>query len=475
MTESQKQDLRIMNKVPERLTMYGWEIKRGRCRGFCHNGHDFNMVVKDYYCHCFASDTKIITRDGVYTINDILGKDVEVINGNGEWEKVQFKSYGFDKIWEITLKSNKKTKIIRTTKKHEWFVQNHKKPITTDKLKSGYRLERQWLNVVEEYKIVPEAVRHGFLYGDGNIERKNQNGTFISRANLLDERKYNFAKNFFHITKYTSRSYEKTYGTIMHKTDYNVKELPKNLDDLDYIFSFLAGYFAADGSCNNDSVVINSSKLPDLVQIKHFFTLIGIPSYPIYCQIKNEKSNGGCLSYKKEHRLYGLRVVASQVPKNFYLSEKRDNYERKFKNGYLGWTVCDITETNNIQEVFCCQTSTHSFVLEDFILTHNCYVCNQSFDIFDIVMFFENCTFPEAVNKLNKGIDFDTFRKIKKIRCEMSQKQKEAERKDNRYWELWSKWIMIDTIIRYANPCSQLYADGLHRREYLHYRMEAEL
>lgn len=30
MTESQKQDLRIMNKVPDRLRMYGWEIRRGR-------------------------------------------------------------------------------------------------------------------------------------------------------------------------------------------------------------------------------------------------------------------------------------------------------------------------------------------------------------------------------------------------------------------------------------------------------------
>ena len=122
---------------------------------------------------------------------------------------------------------------------------------------------------------------------------------------------------------------------------------------------------------------------------------------------------------------------------------------------------------------FCHNGHDFNMVVKDYYC--RCYVCNQSFDIFDVVMFFENCTFPEAVEKLTKPIDFEGFRKIKKIKAEMSQKQKEAERKDKRYWELWSKWIMIDTIIRYANPCSQLYADALHRREYLNYRMELEL
>ena len=104
-----------------------------------------------------------------------------------------------------------------------------------------------------------------------------------------------------------------------------------------------------------------------------------------------------------------------------------------------------------------------------------CYVCDKSFDIFDIVMFFENCSFSDACEKLYKPIDFEGFRKIKQIKYEMTRKQQEEKQKDKRYWELWSKWIMIDTIIRYANPCSQLYADALHRREYLNYRMELEL
>ena len=122
---------------------------------------------------------------------------------------------------------------------------------------------------------------------------------------------------------------------------------------------------------------------------------------------------------------------------------------------------------------FCHNGHDYNMVVKDFYCF--CYVCGKSFDIFDIVMFFENCSFPDACEKLGKPVDFEGFRTIKQIKYEMKQKQKEAEIKDKKYWELWSKWIMIDTIIRYANPCSQLYADAIHRREYLNYRMELEL
>ena len=122
---------------------------------------------------------------------------------------------------------------------------------------------------------------------------------------------------------------------------------------------------------------------------------------------------------------------------------------------------------------FCHNGHDFNMVVKDYYCF--CYVCDKSFDIFDVVMFFENCSFPDACEKLYKPVDFEGFRKIKQIKYEMTRKQQEEKQKDKRYWELWSKWIMIDTIIRYANPCSQLYADALHRREYLNYIMEVEL
>jgi len=46
-----------MISVPEVLARYGIEVKRGRCRGFCHSGKDLNAkVTRDFY-YCYVCDT----------------------------------------------------------------------------------------------------------------------------------------------------------------------------------------------------------------------------------------------------------------------------------------------------------------------------------------------------------------------------------------------------------------------------------
>lgn len=104
-----------------------------------------------------------------------------------------------------------------------------------------------------------------------------------------------------------------------------------------------------------------------------------------------------------------------------------------------------------------------------------CFVCSQSFDIFDIVMHFENCDFREALEKLQKPLTYAESLRIGRIRREQQKKQKEQNEYDKKYWQLWSKWILLDIIIRHTSPYSRLYADALHKREYLNYRMEVEL
>lgn len=122
---------------------------------------------------------------------------------------------------------------------------------------------------------------------------------------------------------------------------------------------------------------------------------------------------------------------------------------------------------------FCHSGHDYNMVVDDY----NCYcfVCSQSFDIFDIVMHFENCNFNEALGKLSKPISYADSIRISRIRREQKKKEQEQNQYDKKYWQLWSKWILLDTIIRTIDPNSQLYADAIHKREYLNYRMEAEL
>ena len=48
-----KDEIKAIITVPQVLQQYGIEVKRGRCKGFCHDGKDLNVKVSDglYYCY----------------------------------------------------------------------------------------------------------------------------------------------------------------------------------------------------------------------------------------------------------------------------------------------------------------------------------------------------------------------------------------------------------------------------------------
>ena len=69
--------------------------------------------------HCFGEETEVITKKGVFPISEIKNKPVEIINGNGEWESVIFKSYGVQKLLKVTLVSHEKQKTICTHEVHD--------------------------------------------------------------------------------------------------------------------------------------------------------------------------------------------------------------------------------------------------------------------------------------------------------------------------------------------------------------------
>ena len=54
--------------------------------------------------HCFAPETEVITKEGVVQIGSIVNKPVEIINGNGQWEKVYFRDYGQQKLLKLKIK-----------------------------------------------------------------------------------------------------------------------------------------------------------------------------------------------------------------------------------------------------------------------------------------------------------------------------------------------------------------------------------
>ena len=357
--------------------------------------------------HCFAKETEVITKKGIYQIGDIIGQEVEIINGNGQWEKVIFKSYGIQSLLKLNLTSNSVKKTIYATPEHEWIVQGKQHKIQTKDLKQGYRLERMWYKNFNNIIPDKEGIKHGFLYGDGNISNITNKG-YVTQARVCDIHKSEFCKKNFEVRDIPNsikRDLPNCKSYIIYHSDYNPKELPMNDKSLEYWYGFIIGYFVADGNCSQNTVQIHSINKEDLEVIKHKLTLMGIPTYPIGSSTRKSGTDMGVFTLKKDSVLYSLRLVKSAIPDSFYQSSKKPSKLHQYKS-YLGYIVESVETTDRIEEVYCCVTSTHSFVLKDFILTGNCFSCGRNFGIIDLYL-EQGMTYLEAVEKLFKQVDMD--------------------------------------------------------------------
>ena len=57
--QRRKEELRAVISVPDILNKYGVEIKRGRCKGICHEGKDFNAKVTNDYLWCYVCNSSM--------------------------------------------------------------------------------------------------------------------------------------------------------------------------------------------------------------------------------------------------------------------------------------------------------------------------------------------------------------------------------------------------------------------------------
>lgn len=334
-----------------------------------------NPSVHLAVCNCFQGDTLVITRKGVKPIKSLVNKRTEIINGNGEWEKVVFKSYGYSRLWKLVLTSNSKQKVIYATANHEWLVQKSDRKIQTKNLKKSHKLQRMWLKRDFDLHIIPEGLRHGFIFGDGSLSKYSEStGNYSHEVCACTDIKYKFCIDAGFDLESATPSRKGVIGRCCYTVPYNAKMLPDESMGLDYLYSFLIGYFVADGNCTHQSIGFHSSNLHNLEVIKHFCTILGIATYPIGSSTRKKGKDMGLFTLQEDQTMYVLRLVKSTIPESFWISEKKPSYSETY-NSYLGYRVVRSVPTARFEEVFCCETSTHSFVLDGFILTGNCFSC----------------------------------------------------------------------------------------------------
>lgn len=350
----------------------------------------------------------------------------------GEWVDAPIREFGEQPIMCVTLTRNQQTKTVEATPEHRWFVKSNQRArpvnarvsrkgrprdwrppacgsghlftpestrvrkngtreckicaatavpvggvsrstdasVTTQDLKPGMRLS--YLRHPGVGSLAPDdaGVRHGVVFGDGSARG--------SRADVhLWGEKDKQLLRYFPDRKYESvNTADRVLGTGVPGVRVSgnlwawMKSIPAYAESPEYLYGWLAGYFAADGTVGaQGNVVLNSANLAHLEAVRDIALGLGISTYGI-----TKKMRAGFVG-RDLSALYGIEFVGSTLNDSFFLTEThRSRYHfRDHDYERIGWTVVSVEETGRVEKVYCAVVpETHSFALADNVWVGNC-------------------------------------------------------------------------------------------------------
>lgn len=324
----------------------------------------------EIYTNCFDGSVKVITIEhGPIEFSKIVGREVTVKSGDGQWRPAICHNYGLQKIYKVVFanrnngKSNYEISTL-VTSNHRWILEDETE---TTELKVGDILAIPPSLETDEGDL--EALRHGLIFGDGS-SNKNRNDygkeyafqghEYASIRLCGKDKKY---LRYFNEDKFTITYPNHAKGdpcVYVGKKQF-WKDLPFTTDP-QYINSFIYGWWLADGS-------------------------------------KTYKRSGGMeISTCNElavNWLYEYAAMAGYKITGVTKRERKDD-DGSFKNGKTLWSVrfskYACSRVHSIEyvgerEVFCFEEPvTKSFVLANGLLTGNCATSSSSFMLFNLLM-----------------------------------------------------------------------------------------
>ena len=341
--------------------------------------------------NCFAGTERFLTKEGYKTFAETVGTNQTVLTENGEWISVPVREFGTQKIYELTLSRQGVEKTIRTTDNHRWFYKTksdlaHAKGWqigTTTTLKEGDRLRYNFGHTVKNPS--PHGIVAGFTFGDGTKGR-------------IDLQKGKDEALLPYLTSFRTLEHDSFYSVYDIPVHY--KNLPEKTWDRKYLFVWLMGYFAADGSVSKaGQVTISSSKKENLEFYKEVLAICGIGTYSLL------QDTSVSTNFSGHRNLYKLTLIPATIPHNFFILQKhQDNFKQNTTLRY--WHVKDIKETTTQEPVYCVQVpKKESFTLEDSIFTLNCAFISTADIKSELAQPF---AFLMDASMLGVGVGFDT-------------------------------------------------------------------
>lgn len=312
-----------------------------------------------YLPYCFKGNTKILTKEGIKELKELVDKDIMILNKNHGWEEAAVKHFGKAILRKLTLERYGVTKELFVTGNHLWFVKNSRgtTEMPTDELKAGMKIPFNTSNVWSLVNPSPFGVAHGFFIGDGDK-------CSHMRANFCGDKKA--------LLPYFTPA--NISGTENELTTLGVpnyfKELPALDESASYLYGWLSGYFAADGNVDNKGrCTISSAKEENLEFVRNILCVLGMPVNEIRYQdrISNLTNEMG--------RIYTLTLTSEYLKEDFFIRPfHKENFIIPTDRKDRSWIVKSVEDTGIEDDVYCAVVEgTQSFTLDNNILTHNCY------------------------------------------------------------------------------------------------------
>ncbi|MEV0994342.1 LAGLIDADG family homing endonuclease [Nonomuraea sp. NPDC050202] len=318
--------------------------------------------------NCLHPDTRFITDQGIKTLRETCGQTVRVLGRGGAWREATIKSFGEQPTYELRLRRYDDEKTVVATADHLWPIRlrpgrsDHSFG-STAQLQPGDRIAGMYGRLSGNVRPSTVGIMAGFTFGDGTAPTPN--------GQVQPARAYICGDKDKALLPYFAGCRTKEHNGVIRVLDLpRAWKQPPPLDESQsYLYGWLAGYFAADGSVSKGTARISSATIEHLELVKEVAGRLGIAAG----RIRTETRTG----YGTEPTpLHSVALTMSTLREDFFLIPQhrerflaRESTERRPAD----WTVVEVVPTGRVEEVMCAVVPDgRVFTLEDNLLTHNC-------------------------------------------------------------------------------------------------------
>ena len=328
---------------------------------------------------CVVPETKVLTDCGYIPIIDLVDQEVNVWNGQ-EFSKSLVKQTGSNqKILKVITSHGQE---LETTEYHKWYrlkgySLGYEKVSTVD-LKSGDKLIKFELPLIEGDKVLDNAYQNGFYSGDGCCSKG------VSLVYFYGEKKK--LTFMFKDIKGTWSEQEDQDRIVLRTKDLKDKFfVPLDFYDIESRLNWLAGICDSDGTVSrsgtNESLQIGSINKSFLLDIQEMLQTLGITSrinigrFEGYNQLPANDGTGLNKEYSTQ-QFYRLLINSNSLYKLLNLGLKlhrlKVNVREPQREAMSYNTVVEIRDDGRYSDTYCFNEPIRHMGMFGGILTGNC-------------------------------------------------------------------------------------------------------